>query len=518
MGPGGLDPLAPLCAWPRRNTPIMVTAALSKALSEPEFSSISGNAGPTQRAHLQSGTASAAEQTAKATAAAVEAERLAVDHAKWLQRRMRSYERQQQARNPRLAWLACCCCSGARDLVRMCSAQTTMEYALAYIMGEEFGKIIAAFTAYFFAPLVLACIELFWNPLDIEVLGGGIMLVKGYSYPEPVGNETNGYDSAEEAANDGARVLQTTALGIACLQFIFKMIAVNLVFGWLKRISNLEMLDAMYEVDAAASAEEKEAETTTSEGVETEGEIKPSRSAAAMRHAMAAQRLRARAGGSMVEKTRVRAAEPDHDQASIAPRAVSNGSGALGAPADSSAQFHFSVIMLRADAGTLRVTELCGHQVPTQVAVDFQPHVEGASGAGLLAPVAMVWLSGFGYTLLSQSTVGGVQVLFTMSRSGHSVAGENPHETLLPILQIGVGDLPPSGNGRRRRQLSAERAPLADSIPRSERPISIPRSESPRSEGPVSIPRSESPRSEGPASTSRRESPRSRRRGSGEMM
>ena len=137
-----------------------------------------------------------------------------------------------------LRCVACCCCWTFTGLRSLLTNENTVEFALAFIIGEAFGAWLESIVSNLVAPLVTAMPPFSLSGWRIAFGHGYVLLVMGDQTNDM--NEDNLYSSATTAVDAGAKVFAWLALWTDTLTFLITMIAVYWTFNLLEKFQKRE--------------------------------------------------------------------------------------------------------------------------------------------------------------------------------------------------------------------------------------------------------------------------------------
>ena len=134
--------------------------------------------------------------------------------------------------------LLCCCCWTGSGLREMLTHENTIDYALGFILGENFGRIIQSIVTELVTP-VFNIARFLLRGSDIVVhTGSGWLCVE-----EADRDNSTAPLSAEAAALTGCEVINYKAVYEVMLTFVLVMISTYWVISWLRKFAKKEHED-----------------------------------------------------------------------------------------------------------------------------------------------------------------------------------------------------------------------------------------------------------------------------------
>jgi len=111
----------------------------------------------------------------------------------------------------------CCCCLTFSGLRELCTSGSTIEFALGFIIGEQFSRVIYSVTSNLVSPIIMTFFQL--RNVDLQALSGFFLLTNP--------NQANVTAIASAYEND-CQVLAYQALFQDLISFLFVMITVHI--------------------------------------------------------------------------------------------------------------------------------------------------------------------------------------------------------------------------------------------------------------------------------------------------
>ena len=134
--------------------------------------------------------------------------------------------------------LLCCCCWTGSGLREMLTQENTIEYALGFILGESFGRIIQSIVTELVTPV--------FNVARVLLRGSDIVVHTGSGWlcvEEADRDNSTAPLSAEAAALTGCEVINYKAVYEVMLTFVLVMISTYWVISWLRKVAKKEHED-----------------------------------------------------------------------------------------------------------------------------------------------------------------------------------------------------------------------------------------------------------------------------------